>query len=41
METARNALRKRIPIEDIMDITGLTREEVEQLARSPQSCIEK
>ena len=41
MEIAQNALRKRIPIEDIMDITGLTREEVEQLARSPQSCIEK
>ena len=41
MEIARNALRKRMPIEDIMDITGLTREDVEQLARSPQSCIEK
>ena len=28
---ARNALRKNMPIEDIVDITGLTREEVEGL----------
>ena len=28
-EIARNALRKKMSIEDIIDITGLTREEVE------------
>ena len=30
-EIARNALRKNIAIEDIVEITGLTREEVESL----------
>ena len=28
---ARNALQKQIPIDDIVDITGLTRAEVEKL----------
>lgn len=31
VEIARNALRKNMPIDDIIDITGLTREEVEAL----------
>jgi len=31
LDVARNALRKKISVEDIMDITGLTREEVEGL----------
>ena len=31
IEIARNALRKNMPIEDISDITGLTRKEVERL----------
>jgi hypothetical protein len=30
-EIARNALRKKMPIGDIVDITGLTRTEVEGL----------
>ena len=34
METARNALRKKISIEDIIDITGLTRDEVESFQNS-------
>ncbi|MDR3181395.1 MAG: hypothetical protein LBT89_00495, partial [Planctomycetaceae bacterium] len=29
--TARNTLRKDLPIEDIMDITGLSRHEIEKL----------
>ena len=31
LEIARNALRKKIPVNDIMDITGLTHEEIEEL----------
>ena len=31
LEIARNALRKKISVNDIMDITGLTREEIEGL----------
>jgi predicted transposase/invertase (TIGR01784 family) len=30
-EIARNALRKNLPIEDIMDLTGLSRHEIEKL----------
>ena len=33
IEIAQNAIRKNMPIEDIIDITGLTREEVENLSR--------
>jgi len=31
IEIAKNALRKKMTVDDIMDITGLTREEVENL----------
>jgi len=31
IEIARNALKKKMPIDDIVDITGLTREEIEGL----------
>ena len=31
LEIAKNALRKKMTVDDIMDITGLTREEVENL----------
>ena len=34
-EIARNALKKKISVEDIIDITGLTREEVEGLQGTP------
>ena len=34
IEIARSALRKKLSIEDVADITGLSREEVEQLAGS-------
>ncbi len=33
LEIAKNALRKKIPIDDIIDITGLTREEIESLLK--------
>ena len=32
MEIARNALQKQMSIDDVVDITGLAREEVERLA---------
>jgi len=31
-EVARNALRKKMTVEDIIDLTGLTREEIEGLS---------
>ena len=31
LEIAKNALHKKMTVDDIMDITGLTREEVENL----------
>jgi predicted transposase/invertase (TIGR01784 family) len=34
VNVARNALKKHMPIEDIMDITGLTRTEIEKLRNS-------
>jgi predicted transposase/invertase (TIGR01784 family) len=36
-EIARNALKKNMPIDDIADITGLTREEIEGLGPASES----
>ena len=33
MEIAKNLLNKNMSVEDIMDITGLTREEIENCKR--------
>ncbi|MDR0842348.1 MAG: hypothetical protein LBP68_02890, partial [Acidobacteriota bacterium] len=36
---ARNAMKKNLPIEDIADITGLSREEVEKLRTGDSSSL--